>query len=54
MGDFTSYGGSDEENAEIRKLNTEVVSRKPSQATPALAYTPLALLTMSVLTGSRP
>ncbi|KAG8165380.1 hypothetical protein KVR01_005655 [Diaporthe batatas] len=24
MGDFTSYGGSDEENAEIRKLNAEV------------------------------
>ncbi|POS76082.1 mRNA splicing protein [Diaporthe helianthi] len=24
MGDFTSYGGSDEENAEIRKINAEV------------------------------
>lgn len=26
MGDYSNYGGSDEENAEIRKLNAEVVS----------------------------
>ncbi len=26
MGDFSNFGGSDEENAEIRRLNAEVVS----------------------------
>jgi hypothetical protein len=26
MGDYSNYGGSDEENAEIKKLNAEVVS----------------------------
>jgi hypothetical protein len=26
MGDFSHYGGSDEENAEIKRLNAEIVS----------------------------
>ena len=26
MGDFNNYGGSDEENAEIKRLNVEIVS----------------------------
>jgi pre-mRNA-processing factor 39 len=27
MGDFANFGGTDEENAEIRRLNADVVSR---------------------------
>jgi hypothetical protein len=26
MGDFTNYGGTEEENAEIKRLNAELVS----------------------------
>jgi len=26
MGDFNAFGGSDEENAEIKRLNAEIVS----------------------------
>lgn len=26
MGDFNGFGGSDEENADIRRLNSEIVS----------------------------
>jgi hypothetical protein len=26
MGDFANYGGSDEENAEIKRLNADIVS----------------------------
>jgi hypothetical protein len=28
MGDFSNFGGSDEENAEIKRLNLDVVSVK--------------------------
>lgn len=41
MGDFSNYGGSEEENAEIKRLNAEIVSYRPWVETDPIRSSPV-------------